>query len=81
MEFTKEDKKKIKELFEVLYFQEGLEDIKALHYLKRDSINKWCENQGKKLASIMFALALEGDIVRDKFVKNKGNKLKNDKQR
>ena len=59
---NKKDKEMAKELFQRLYLEEGLEDIKVLHHVKKEALERWCKEKGRKLCAIVFALALDGDI-------------------
>jgi len=58
-------KEKIREIDAVykilahLYFGEGLEDIRYLYLEDRESLEKFCKNNGETICRIIYALILE----------------------
>jgi len=57
----KNKKEPIYELLEHLYFVEGLEDIRNLHYFNRESLEKFCKEKGEKICQIIYSLIIERD--------------------
>ena len=55
----KNKKEPIYELLERLYFVEGLEDVKNLHYFNRESLEKFCKDKGEKICQIIYSLIIE----------------------
>ena len=66
---VKNKKNYYQELLAELYFVEGLEDIRFLYYLKRESLENFCKSKGEKICQIIFAL------IRGENPKNILNKL------
>jgi len=72
----------IYKLLEYLYFAEGLEDIRFLHYLNKKQLKRFCREKGEKICQIIYALLLEQnpEFILNKLKEEDGsNRYKNTK--